>query len=110
MHAPAFMDAKRWTLLAVVVLAIAMRLFVARAMPENLSRDDDSYRFIAGQIATKGRFARELTWTEPAVTAYRPPLYPLLLAGLELVDPTAKDGPRNWAVLALNVCLGGATA
>lgn len=110
MNAPAFMDARRWTLLAVVALAIAMRLLVARAMPQNLSRDDDSYRFIANQVATQGRFARELTGRAPAVTAYRPPLYPMLLAGMELVDPGAKDGPRDWAVLALNVCLGGATA
>lgn len=110
MDAPAFMDARRWTLLAVVALAIVMRLLVARAMPENLSHDDDSYRFIANQVATKGRFARELTGRKPAVTAYRPPLYPLLLAGMELVDPGAKDGPRDWAVLALNVGLGGATA
>lgn len=110
MNAPAFMDAKRWTLLAVAVLAIVVRLVAALAMPANLSRDDDSYRFIANQVATEGRFARELTGRAPAVTAYRPPLYPMLLAGMELVDPGAKDGPRDWAVLALNVCLGGATA
>jgi hypothetical protein len=110
MDAPAFMDAKRWTLLAVVVLAVVMRLVAGTVLQANLSRDDDSYRFIANQIATEGRFARELTGREPAVTAYRPPLYPLLLAGMELIDPSAKGGPRDWAVLALNVCLGGATA
>lgn len=110
MNAPAFMDAKRWTLLAVVVLAVVMRLVAGMVLRANLSRDDDSYRFIANQVATQGRFARELTGRAPAVTAYRPPLYPLLLAGMELVDPGAKDGPRDWAVLALNVCLGGTTA
>lgn len=102
----------RWTFVFVVLLTIVVRLLAAKLLPTNLSRDDDSYRFIARQVALFGEFSREIpkSWRSPPLTAYRPPLYPLVLGAVAKVDPTIDGGPSNRGVLLLNIVLSAITA
>ena len=67
---------------ALLALTLVVRLGVLLAMRDNLRQDPDAYRNIARCLLTQGVFGfssgpREIS---PAPTAYRPPLYPFVLA------------------------------
>ena len=62
-------------LLGLVVLAVAVRGGVLLATPDALSADPDGYRRVAENLLEHGCFGHGQT-----PTAYRPPLYPLVLA------------------------------
>ena len=66
-------------LIALLVLAALLRLGVICWKPESLAEDRDLYWGIAQRLAAGDGFANP-DWGHP--TAYRPPLYPLLLAGI----------------------------
>ena len=66
-------------LIALLVLAALLRLGVICWKPESLAEDRDLYWGIAQRLAAGDGFANP-EWGHP--TAYRPPLYPLLLAGI----------------------------
>lgn len=87
------------TTIAVILLAALIRIGAAWHWSDNLDDDRDVYRAIALGIH-EGRGFSSPGSTVP--TAYRPPLYPLLLA--------ATGGHSStFDVAALNVLLGAAT-
>lgn len=78
---------------SVMVLAVIVRGAVSAAMLSSLSADPDAYRAIADVLASSGVFGLG----ESRPTAFRPPLYPAVLA----ITSTA-----NVAVAVLHVVLG----
>jgi hypothetical protein len=68
----------RWILLVLLCGVLIVRGRVMNWFSDSLFDDPDGYRKVASQIFWKGRFA-----VENDLTAYRPPLYPLLLAPFE---------------------------
>ena len=85
---------ERRCLIALLVLAALLRLGVICWKPESLAEDRDLYWGIAGRLAAGHGFANP-DWGHP--TAYRPPLYPLLLAGIVVVG----GGPKLLAFLSI---------
>lgn len=99
------------TLFAAVMATTAIvRALVLWAMPAGLSIDTDAYRRVALVLRATGVFGIETAGDTTKVpgtgaiaarpTAYRPPLYPLLLAGLishGKLSPLAVGG-LNWVL------------
>jgi 4-amino-4-deoxy-L-arabinose transferase-like glycosyltransferase len=85
-----------WTLLAGALL---VRTAAIVAMRGALALDVDNYRELAENLLRNGVFGQG-----DVVTAYRPPLYPLLLAALGAVGQL-----NDVAIAALHVALGVAT-
>ncbi len=86
--------------IVVVLLALSARASVLVVMRTNLQADPDAYVAIARHLRQQGDFARG-----GRLTAYRPPLYPLLLAAIGGDD--SNWGPLRIAVL--HAVLGAAT-
>ncbi len=88
---------------AAAVAAILLRLAVLWTSPENLltypRHDPDHYGHFADCLWHTGTFGRDAK--APVPSAYRPPLYPLLLAPLLALD--------NWAVAGLHAVAGALT-
>ena len=76
----------QWWLLGCIMLAIALRGMVVWAHADELTRDRDAYWGMARCLA-EGRGFVDADRLTP--TAFRPPLYPIQLAGLMLVLPAA---------------------
>jgi hypothetical protein len=72
--------ATRWGLLGLILAAVALRTAVMAAQWDHLSRDPDGYRLIAENLVQRGAFSLAELDGPAAPTAYRPPLYPLMLA------------------------------
>jgi hypothetical protein len=92
----------RALLIAIVALAVVVRLAVTVPRWNAPPNDPDNYLPLAGSIAA----GRGLAW-KGKPTAYRPPLYPIVLASIG-----AGNGSENWvkgSVIALHVLLGAAT-
>ncbi|MBW3542460.1 MAG: hypothetical protein KY476_19515 [Planctomycetes bacterium] len=87
-----------WTV--VVAVASILRLLVVWGLAAELEHDRDSYLALGRRVA-EGR-----GYTDPAgqPTAYRPPLYPLLIATIHSI------GGGRTALAAVHVLLGTATA
>ncbi|MBI2824541.1 MAG: glycosyltransferase family 39 protein [Planctomycetia bacterium] len=86
-------------LLIVLAATVAIRTAAIAFSPDAFVRDVDGYRALAESLAAGGGYA-----IDGVATAYRPPLYPLLLAAL------AKLGILNApALAAVHVALGTAT-
>lgn len=92
----------------VIFLAAALRLAVAWALADDLQRDVDGYRVLAIHLRNNAVFS----WADSTApggatpTAFRPPLYPLVLSIL-----VSGDELRPAAVVALHVMMGlGTTA
>lgn len=93
----------QWVTLLLVVLAV--RGGVVAGLYRELEGDTDNYREIAQQMWHEERFAMSHRAHLPAqITAYRPPLYPLVLAPLQSL---ADD---RWAIAVLHLLLGVGTA
>ncbi len=90
-----------WQLATVFVLALAVRGAFLASQWERLQDDPDGYRQIANELRSSGQFARRDGDGPSFRTAYRPPLYPMLLAA---------TGTSSFAVATLQAILGGATA
>jgi hypothetical protein len=91
----------RWWLVAIVALGLGVRLAATAPLLGRLA-DPDNYLRLARGLAEGRGFA----W-EGRPTAYRPPLYPLVLALLVAVLP---DGtPLGWGITLLHATVGGAT-
>jgi len=86
-----------------VVAAIVVRGGLLAAMAPRLRDDPDAYRLIAGNLVQHQVFSRSGPDQATAPTAYRPPLYPMLLA---VVSPL---GDRAGVAL-LHLLLGVGTA
>jgi hypothetical protein len=86
----------------VVVLALALRAALMIAVGSRLPADPDNYLPLARSLAE----GHGLTFNGRA-TAYRPPLYPIVLAPVLIATPA---GGSIWPALAvLHLALGGAT-
>ena len=98
----------RWQLLLVFALAMAVRLVAIKLMPLDPKHDPDGYLYIGKTLYERGcysgmRILNLGVWGD-VPTAYRPPLYPLLVAGCEIA------GREAMSLLATaHVLLGAAT-
>jgi 4-amino-4-deoxy-L-arabinose transferase-like glycosyltransferase len=91
--------APRWAVIGLMVLALVVRVGVLGLVPDSLATDPDGYCQLAENLVHHGVFG---SGEKP--TAYRPPLYPLLLAPCVVFGRFA-----NLAVAALHLGLGLAT-
>ncbi len=91
---------KGWPLVALVAAAVGVRLVVIAAGPDRLD-DHDRYLSLARSLAAGRGFA-----LDGRATAYRPPLYPILLAPMVGLLP---DPALPWGVAGLHLTLGGGT-
>jgi 4-amino-4-deoxy-L-arabinose transferase-like glycosyltransferase len=97
--------------LLVIVLALVIRSASMFAFYEDLSADPDGYRSIANLLWETGEYRRPTAFdlpdsmTNTIVTAYRPPLYPLLLAltnpGQQVSDEVLARLHVLWGVLTV---------
>jgi 4-amino-4-deoxy-L-arabinose transferase-like glycosyltransferase len=92
-------------LVLVGLLALVVRGGAIVARFDQLAADPDGYRAIATELRTTGRFARRDGDGPAFATAYRPPLYPLLLATVGSGDEVPSS-----QVAVLHTLLGVATA
>ncbi|HUE72228.1 MAG TPA: hypothetical protein VMP01_15195 [Pirellulaceae bacterium] len=103
------LNRRRWQgavwLAALLALTLAVRVGVLVAMQENLRQDPDAYRNIADNLLLLRVYGMGQSSRTPRPTAYRPPLYPMLLAKF------ASDGTQVvlWRVAVIHVVLGLAT-
>lgn len=73
----------RWRVLAVLLVAsVAVRLAIVTVPYGRLRQDPDAYRQIAENLVQRGVYSRTPLGKPVRPTAFRPPLYPLLLAAL----------------------------
>lgn len=96
--------ASRWEVGLIICVTLAVRSLVVVLQFDNLALDPDAYWQIANGISHDGTYG---LWNDsnPTVpTAYRPPLYPLLLSPFVAIDDYAK-----WGIGILHVVLGTAT-
>lgn len=70
----------RWRLFALLVVTLAVRGGILIAQGRSLDRDPDLYRSIAQTLRSERFFGRRDLQEVPRPTAFRPPLYPLVLA------------------------------
>jgi 4-amino-4-deoxy-L-arabinose transferase-like glycosyltransferase len=96
---------ERWLLAAILLFTALVRGGVLWGTRANLEQDPDMYREIAENLLVHGEFARG--WGESVQpTAYRPPLYPIVLSNL---PDTSGRQVALWKVAILHVLLGVAT-
>jgi len=86
-----------WGTAAVVLVAVALRAAALVAFPDNLHDDRDAYLELGRQLAGGHGYTNAAT-QQP--TAFRPPLYPLVLAAIFTVGSEQLLG---WAQLAAGV-------
>jgi len=89
----------RAAVLAVAVCALLIRVAFVVTMADSLNADPDAYRRIAENLRQTGVYG-----STSSPTAFRPPLYPVLLAGLAVNGEVAPS-----AVGGLHVLCGVAT-
>jgi hypothetical protein len=101
----AWLTRERCALAGVLVFTLAVRGGALWALRGNLAQDPDAYRQIAENLLQHGVLAMG-AGDHPPPTAYRPPLYPIVLSNLP-----AADGRRLSLakVAALHLLLGVAT-
>lgn len=99
---PAPPSSPRWSLWCLLVLTLLIRGGAMWWWAGNLDADTDDYREIARNMHVEGSFAMAHT-DVPQTTAYRPPLYPVLLYPIEFL---ADD---RVVIAVLHVLLGVAT-
>lgn len=92
---------ERRCLIALLVLAGLLRLGVIYWKPESLAEDRDLYWGIAKRLAAGDGFVHP-QFGHP--TAYRPPLYPMMLAVIVFVG----GGPKILAVVQIAMSVGTA--
>jgi hypothetical protein len=93
-------DDSRRALALLLLFTLGVRCGVLFAVPGGLVEDPDGYRRLAENLVEHGTFGEE---TRP--TAYRPPLYPLVLAPWVALGETGS----RWGIGFLHVVLGVAT-
>lgn len=89
----------RYALVGLLAWAIVVRIAAVVVLRGALTADVDTYRELAESLLRDGVYGRDAV-----ATAYRPPLYSLLLAGLGAVGQL-----NTSAIAALHVALGVAT-
>lgn len=106
-----WLSTERLTLAGLLVFTLVVRGGVLWAMRGNLQQDPDAYREIAENLLQHGEFAlgkpvAEGVFYPPTPTAYRPPLYPIVLSNLPTADRDYVSLPK---VAVLHLLLGVAT-
>ena len=94
-------SADRYGLLACLILAVALRGAVLFLHADELTRDRDAYLGIARSVAQGKGYSTPNLQTP---TAFRPPLYPLQLAGLMVILPDTAAVvvlSLTWGVIAV---------
>ncbi len=91
-----FLKSQKRFLLVLGILTLLIRGGVLIALNDRLNDDIDAYLAIAEEIAAGNGFSGP---GGSAPTAYRPPLYPFLLA-------VALWGPGTWGIAVLHLVLG----
>src|SRR6476469_11172122 len=81
----------RLALASLLVFTLIVRGSVLWVMRGNLEQDPDAYREIAENLLRHGEFAlgkrtADSADYQPTPTAYRPPLYPVVLSNLPTAD------------------------
>jgi hypothetical protein len=77
---------ERAVLAGLLLFTLVVRGGVMWVLRGNLQDDPDAYREIAENVLTHGVYGMGKSAEPPAPTAYRPPLYPILLSNLPAVD------------------------
>ena len=90
----------RW-LLAIVGVGVAIRVALVLRDPSTLAIDTDAYLSLASGLAETGQFGIDRP------TAFRPPLYPLLLTPIEWLEPS--ETVANLLRGLLNVAFAAGT-
>jgi hypothetical protein len=98
----------RWLLTGLLAFTLLIRGSVLWSMRGNLEQDPDAYREIADFLVQRGEFAiGKLSPLEgasrPVATAYRPPLYPILLSNFPAAE---REGISLTKVAGLHLALG----
>ncbi len=88
-------------LILLLVATAGLRSAVIGVRSERLSLDPDAYRLIAENLSEHGVYSRSQADAPIIPTAYRPPLYPTLLAALAW-----QGRVTPWSVATLHVVLG----
>ena len=91
-------------LLFLIACAAFLRVGAVTARWSHLSADPDAYRLIAENLVQRGVFSRSPGHSPPTPTAFRPPLYPLVLAATAWQGEVTPVG-----VAVLHVVLGSLT-
>jgi 4-amino-4-deoxy-L-arabinose transferase-like glycosyltransferase len=86
---------RRW-LIVLLLIAAVLCLSVICSKPDSLAEDRDLYWGIAKRLAAGDGYVHP-DFGHP--TAYRPPLYPLMLAGIVLIG----GGPKTLAVVQVGL-------
>ena len=94
-----------WPAIGVVLLAVLIRGAVGWLRMEQLDADVDAYGALAETLASRGVFGLVSPTGEVVASAYRPPLYPVVLS-LVAIDSSV----NQLAVVILHAFLGGLTA
>jgi hypothetical protein len=96
---------RRWALLVLVLAALAVRGRVMLSNQHLLHADTDGYREISWNLYHDGHFAlsTDFFYHPAQPTAYRPPLYPVLITAFFLLPE------RNSAIGLFHVLLGVGT-
>lgn len=102
---------ERWTLAALLLFTLLVRGSVLWLMRDNLQQDPDAYREIGEFLVQRGEFAlgklsRFESASQPRRTAYRPPLYPVILSNLPTAD---REGISLPKVAVLHLLFGVST-
>jgi hypothetical protein len=95
------LTAPRFALAGLLLTAVALRIAAVSVWRDNLHDDRDAYLGLAQELAAGNGFCTPGS-SPPAPTAYRPPLYPLVLSVLP-------DGHRDLSLAVLQVVLGAMT-
>ena len=95
------LTAPRYALAGLLLTAVVLRIAAVWVWRDNLHDDRDAYLGLAQEIAAGNGFCTPGS-NPPAPTAYRPPLYPLVLSVLPQRN-------RDPALAALQVLLGTGT-
>ncbi len=90
----------RWLLLTLLCAVILVRGRAMLAMSDSLTQDPDSYQVLASHLYYDGTFGWIRDRSGLEVTAFRPPLYPLLLAPF---TPLAPVGLLHVILAAITV-------
>lgn len=92
---------EHWPLVTVLVVAFGIRCFALFLYAGSLHEDRDAYLAIATQLRERGEFA-----SSPGnLTAYRPPLYPLVVVPIAIPDWAPARGALHLVLSMATLCL-----
>lgn len=95
------MRGSSWKLIAILVLAVSLRLVAALVIGDAHVPWAYEYEAIAGNVAENGTYAYSFyNLTEPRPTSFQPPIYPLFLAFTIAVDPDGRLALRAVQIAA----------